>query len=71
MNEIYKISRTLKYIYQLTHRYDDYSKSTDFDFLRCDFGLGARDHKMIKALKYCANLIPEIFTNYILSEFRK
>ena len=33
INEIYKISKTLKYIYESIHRYDDYSNSTDFDFL--------------------------------------
>lgn len=70
MNEIYKISKTLKYIYQLTHRYDDYAKSTDFDFLCCDYGEGSTDRKMMKAIKYCADLIPEIFTHYILAEFK-
>lgn len=64
MSKIYKIARTLKYIYESTHRYDDYAKSTDFDFLRCDFGSGSRDRKMMRALKYCANLIPEFFTQY-------
>lgn len=64
MNEIYKISRTLKYIYESIHRYDNYIESTDFNFLCCDFGSGSTNHKMMKALKYCANLIPEIFTEY-------
>jgi len=64
MNEIYKISRTLKYIYEFIHKYDNYQNLLNFDFLHCDIGSGSRDRKMIRALKHSANLIPEIFTEY-------
>ena len=61
---LYKISRTLKYNYERIHRYDEYKNSTNFDFLKGDNGIGATDKKMIKALEYCANIMPEFFVEY-------
>jgi len=64
INEVYKISRTLNYIYESIHRYDDYAKSVNFDFLRCDDGEGSSDIKITKAFEYSADLIPDYFTEY-------
>jgi len=61
INNVYKVSRTLKNIYESIYRYDG---CIDFDFLRCDYGYGSGNRKMTKALKISVDLIPEIFTKY-------
>lgn len=64
IDNLYKILRTLKYNYERIHRYDEYKNSTNFDFLKCDYGNGASDKKMMKALNYCAKIMPELFNEY-------
>lgn len=71
-DEIMKISRTIKNVYEIT-KFSNNCEYNDFDFLSCDYGNGASNVKFIKALKYCINLIPEIYTKYarVLSHLLK